>query len=67
MDKMKYKIVRMFFDDDKNNRTIKEDLTLDQAQKWCKDTETSSSTCRSEAGLSRTEIHGVWFDGYESY
>ena len=62
---MLYKIVRMYFNDNYRRRTIKQGLTLEEAQAWCKDPETSSSTCTEKKGLKRTEKYGQWFDGYE--
>lgn len=59
-----YKIVRMFFRD-RRKRTIKTGLTLEQAQAWCKDPETSSRTCTSARMVSYTRRNGPWFDGYE--
>lgn len=58
-----YKIVRMF----KNSyrkRTIRTGLTLEQAQAWCRDPETTSKKCTSAAGKRRTKLYGPWFDGY---
>jgi len=57
-----YKIVRNYFRG--NARVVKRGLTLDEAQKHCKDKETSSSTCTKRAGIKRTESRGPWFDGY---
>ena len=45
-----YKIVRMYRDINKKNRTIKKGLTLEEAQEHCKREDTHES--------------GVWFDGY---
>ena len=59
-----YKIVRMYFDENVSNRTIKTGLTLEEAQAHCKDPETSSSTCTKAAGKRRTERYGDWFDSY---
>ena len=58
-----YKIVRMYFKGGK--RTIATGLSLEQAQIWCKDPETSSSTCKKYVNRKRTENKGPWFDGYE--
>ena len=60
----KYKIVRMFFNG--GQRTIKKGLTLEQAQSHCSDPETSSSTCTTSVGKSRTKSRGAWFDSYDS-
>lgn len=59
----KYKVVRMFFRG--GNRTIKKDLSLQEAQEHCKNIEASSKTAVSKAGVSRTKKSGPWFDGYE--
>jgi hypothetical protein len=59
----KYKVVRMYFRGGK--RTIKTGLTLEQAQKHCRDRETSSSTCKLARNVRRTRERGPWFDGYE--
>ena len=61
----KYRIVRMYQTDGMRAQVIKRDLTLDEAQAHCKDPETSSSTCRNDAGQARTQRVGHWFDGYE--
>ena len=58
-----YKIVRIYFDD-KPSRTIKRNLTLEEAQAHCADPETSSSTCKKPHNIRRTKKHGPWFDGY---
>lgn len=58
-----YKIVRMYFRGGK--RTIKNGLTLAEAQAHCNDPETSSRTCKLARNVRRTERRGPWFDGYE--
>lgn len=60
----KYKIVRHYFKGTPNHRTIKNGLTLEQAQEHCRDKETSSTTCTTSAGKLRTRQYGMWFDGY---
>lgn len=60
-----YKIVRMYFNRNTPNRTIKTGLTLEQAQAHCSNPETSSKTATSYAARQRTKRHGPWFDGYE--
>lgn len=64
---MSYKIVRMFFEDSSQNCTPLggRGLTLEEAQAWCRDPETSSSTCEGATGKGLTEKYGPWFDGYE--
>jgi hypothetical protein len=57
---MSYKIVRMFFNDNRK-RVIMRGLSLEQAQAHCKDKETSSSTCTNYEGIVRTKNtdHGL--------
>lgn len=62
---MSYKIIRFFQNDDVPNRVHRRGLTLEQAQKHCRNPETSSSTCERLTNRRRTERHGPWFDGYE--
>lgn len=64
---MAYKIVRLFFKEDRRlNRsyTLRRGLTLEEAQAYCRDPETSSSTCKKPANVRRTRERGAWFDGY---
>ena len=58
-----YRIVRLYKDGDRLE--LFHGLTLEEAQRWCRDPETSSSTCEGETGKAYTEIHGAWFDAYE--
>jgi len=65
-----YKIVRNYFNSERapglpGKRVIKSGLTLEEAQAYCQDPETSSKTCTSAAGRQRTEQYGPWFDGYD--
>lgn len=60
-----YKIVRMYQNPDKRNRTIRTGLSLEAAQAHCSDPETSSSTCTKHEAKRRTNWYGPWFDGYE--
>jgi hypothetical protein len=55
-----YKIVRMFFDDNRDSEVIDTGLTLTQAQKHCRDPETSSKTCSENPYGDGVK----WFDGY---
>lgn len=59
-----YKIVRKFFNRNVRGRTIQTGLTLEEAQRWCRDPQTSSSTCTTSVGRRRTKMYGPWFDGY---
>ena len=60
---IRYKIVRMFFEG-YPNKIIKRGLTLEEAQAWCKDPETSSSTATGEKEKRLRQKYGEWFDGY---
>lgn len=60
-----YKIVRMYQDPARRRYTVATHLTLEQAQAWCRDPETSSSTCTKSINVRRTKLKGPWFDGYE--
>lgn len=59
----KYKIVRMFFEG-YPNKIVKRGLTLEEAQAWCRDPETSSSTAKGKKAQRLLEKYGEWFDGY---
>jgi len=59
-----YEIVRFYQDPNHPEAIVKTGLTLEAAQKHCRDPETSSSTCSNAAGLARTKARGPWFDGY---
>jgi hypothetical protein len=58
-----YKIQRLYFNGHLR-RTIRTRLTLEEAQAYCRDPETSSSTCTEAANLRRTAERGPWFDCY---
>lgn len=53
---MTYKIVRMYWDESKRNRTIKRGLTLEEAKAHCRREDTHK---KDEDG------QVIWFDGYE--
>jgi hypothetical protein len=55
-----YKIVRYYHRGGK--RTIARGLTLAQAQRHCRNPETSSRTATSAAARRRTARVGPWFD-----
>ncbi|HEY6021006.1 MAG TPA: hypothetical protein VIY48_14210 [Candidatus Paceibacterota bacterium] len=59
-----YKIVRHYQNAAINHRTIATGLTLKQAQEWCNNPETSSSTCTNKVGKARTRRIGAWFDAH---
>lgn len=54
--------IRRFYRDwpERNGMTVADGLTLDEAQSWCSNPETSSATA-TDPDLR----HGPWFDGYE--
>jgi hypothetical protein len=60
-----YKIVRSFLNEDYPSRVIQRGLTLEEAQEWCRDPETSHRTCVKEKNVLRTKLYGPWFDGYD--
>jgi hypothetical protein len=60
-----YRIVRMHYNQDIPNRCIKRHLTLEEAQTWCKNPETSSKTATSKEAVAYTASRGYWFDGFE--
>jgi len=60
---MSYAIIRHYKDSYKK-RIIATNLTLEEAQAWCSDPETSSSTCKKPHNKARTRKLGPWFDGY---
>lgn len=61
-----YRIVRFYQDDyERNGEEVTDGLTLEEAQAWCQDPETSSRTCTNEVGRARTEKYGSWFEGYQ--
>ena len=59
-----YKVQRMYFNRVGYFRTLARGLSLAQAQAWCSDPETSSSTCRKASNKARTRRLGPWFDSY---
>lgn len=62
---MAYKIVRHYQDDAMFPVIIAYASSLEAAQAWCRDPETSSSTAVEPDNRSHTASHGPWFDGYE--
>lgn len=60
-----YRIRRFYQRPDEPPETVREGLTLAEAQAHCEDPETSSTTCKSAEGKRRTAEHGPWFDGYD--
>lgn len=67
-----YKIVRVYEKTLKHSRVQKRGLTLEQAQKWCNDPETSSMTARKPLGCDGDDRQierwhdkqKHWFDGF---
>ena len=62
-ERMRFKIVRMFFEG-YPDKTIKRGLTLEEARAWCRDPETSSSTCKSKKARAIFAKYGEWYDGF---
>lgn len=60
-----YRIVRFYQRGETRRRVLATGLTLAEAQAWCKDPETSSTTATTHVGRARTRRLGPWFDGYE--
>lgn len=60
-----YKITRFFKSSKPSAKIIKKGLTIEQAQQWCKDPESSSITCKQILNVVDTEERGNWFDGYD--
>lgn len=58
-----YRIVRHFFRSGRK-LTIKRVALLADAQRHCKDPETSSRTATKAAARKRTRRSGPWFDAY---
>jgi len=58
-----YKVIR-FFANGGRKQILAKGLTLEQAQEWCKDVESSSKTCRWTTALKRTKRRGEWFEGF---
>ena len=64
MENKTYEVIR-FFKDTGDRETIKTGLSREEAREHCQDPETSYLTCEEAEGVSRTEKHGPWFDGFE--
>lgn len=58
-----YRIVRMY-ESGRRSQVLARGMTLEEAQAWCRDPETSSSTATSAAAKRRTARNGRWFDGF---
>lgn len=58
-----YEVVR-FYESGRKPEVLATRMTLEEAQAWCRDKETSSSTCTTEEGIKRTRARGRWFDGF---
>lgn len=60
-----YSIVRFFERESVRPQTLKRGLSLDEAEEYCSDPETSSSTCTTTTAKECTAMNGQWFDGYQ--
>ena len=65
MKQTKYKIVRFFFKG--AHKVIQTGLTRAQALEHCNNPETSSETCTTKPGTTRTKNRGPWFEGFMEY
>jgi hypothetical protein len=63
--KRKYKIIRFF--QFGPPRVIRKGLTRAQALEHCQNPETSSETCTTKPGTTRTKNRGPWFEGFQKY
>jgi hypothetical protein len=61
----KYRIVRMYLKGASRAVRGQDNLTLEEAQEWCRNPETSWKTCQKAENVRRTATRGAWFDGYE--
>lgn len=59
-----YRIIRHYQNDEIPKEIIATGLTLEEAQKHCRDRESSSSTATSDIARARTKKFGPWFDGW---
>ncbi len=59
-----YKVVRLYYSL-RRPRTMARGMTLEEAQAWCNDPETSSETATSAKARRHTAAYGKWFDGYD--
>jgi hypothetical protein len=62
-DTMAYRIIR-YYEGNHDNETVKQGLTLSEAQAHCQDPETSSNTATDPEAVRRTAERGNWFEGY---
>jgi len=60
-----YMIIRFFQDLDRDWELRETGLSLEEAQAWCNDPETSSRTCKDPDLIKLTDEVGPWFDGYQ--
>ena len=65
MMKNNYKIVRFFFRG--ASKVVQTGLTRAQALEHCNNPETSSKTCTTKPGTTRTKNRGPWFEGFMEY
>ncbi|MBQ3946017.1 MAG: hypothetical protein II670_10490 [Alphaproteobacteria bacterium] len=73
MEEDTYNIRRFYENENRDSRIVQQDLTLEQARRWCNDPETSSYTAQPPKGCGGDEEkiqrwHDKkkhWFDGFE--
>lgn len=61
---MSYMIVRHYANKHRKY-TLAHGLTLEEAQSWCSDPNTSWRTCTSKSAKACTRRNGPWFDSYQ--
>lgn len=59
-----FKVIR-YYERSGKKKTIKRGLSEEEAQAHCRDSESSSRTCKFVAGERRTARLGPWIDRYE--
>jgi hypothetical protein len=62
-DEVTYTVVRKYRNGSPD-KIIETMVTIEEAQEHCKDSETSSRTCKGKKALEHTEKYGEWFDCY---
>lgn len=65
MNEPTYRIIRLYGPRPVRRRILKRGLTLEQAQRYCSDPETSSSTSTNPKVRRKHEAGYCWFDGFE--
>lgn len=64
VDRTRYNVDRLYFNRPGYRKRILSSVTLAQAQEWCSDLNSSSSTAWTTSAIRRTKRYGPWFDSY---